>query len=529
MFTPSPLIAQLRPDLPSPHILRSLSTIKAVSVHTSHSSCHVIVLTLEGNAFLFGRNSNGALGVPSSVASISELAPMKLKPSNIGAPAGAKFVNAACGRNHSLLITSDGQVWAAGANNHGQCGQVPCAETAGFKPVPGAWRKSDPIDKPVKVCAGVTFSLVLTQSGKVYSFGSGDHGQLGNGRTGEHIITGNKTGFDVIYEPVHIKTFDKKIVNISTGQQHSIAIDVEGRVFVWGYNGYCRLGLGHQKDILSPTLVPQFSTENDLVRGLLVAAGPTNSIIVDRQRMYHMAGKWKNSGEGSTGQPYTTFRVIADIMSCKILAACSGGVTHWALTPDDEDENAPSSPQLARSPGKESLDKDGKPRQVKVMTVAWGQNAHNSELGFGDGEPKSAPKPQRVRTLDGVEVFDIAAGQNLTMFLTVPGDSDLPRHPDEIDHAELCVVCSLDLGDDELELCDNPYHLKCLNPPLDEVPEGEWFCKRCLEESERDAPSAAFTDYDTTFKTAAKAPITGTKRKNGDEADPQNSAPKKKR
>ena len=35
----------------------------------------------------------------------------------------------------------------------------------------------------------------------VFSFGSGEHGQLGNGRTGEHIITGNKTAYDVYNDP----------------------------------------------------------------------------------------------------------------------------------------------------------------------------------------------------------------------------------------------------------------------------------------------------------------------------------------
>jgi hypothetical protein len=28
--------------------------------------------------------------------------------------------------------------------------------------------------------------------------------------------------------------------------------------------------------------------------------------------------------------------------------------------------------------------------------------------------------------------------------------------------------------------CDSPYHLGCLIPPLDAVPDGEWFCPRCL-------------------------------------------------
>lgn len=35
----------------------------------------------------------------------------------------------------------------------------------------------------------------------VYAFGSGEHGQLGNGRTGEHIVSAGKTAFDVEYEP----------------------------------------------------------------------------------------------------------------------------------------------------------------------------------------------------------------------------------------------------------------------------------------------------------------------------------------
>lgn len=73
----------------------------------------------------------------------------------------------------------------------------------------------------VKAAAGITFSIVLTTNGKgksllplcrttpalnlatpaVYAFGSGEHGQLGNGRTGEHIVSAGKTAFDVEYEP----------------------------------------------------------------------------------------------------------------------------------------------------------------------------------------------------------------------------------------------------------------------------------------------------------------------------------------
>ena len=87
-----------------------------------------------------------------------------------------------------------------------------------------------------------------------------------------------------------------------------------------------------------------------------------------------MAAQWKNSGEGSSGSPYSSFRFIQDIMyvqtlysaiffadgrvlfrGCKGLLSRSGGVTHWLITPDD----------------------DGIP-----MVVCWGQNAANGQCFF---------------------------------------------------------------------------------------------------------------------------------------------------
>jgi len=192
-----------------------------------------------------------------------------------------------------------------------------------------------------------------------------------------------------------------------------------------------------------------------------------------------MAGKWKNSGEGSSGSPYSSFRFMQDVMGCKVSLARSGGVTHWLVTPDD----------------------DGSP-----MTVCWGQNAANGELGLGFDEPKSATKPTRNIPLVGLEVFDIAAGQNTTLLLAKPNEkfSEMPRHPEEIDAPSHCVKCNRDNGDDdsplECDKCDSPWHLKCLDPPLDAVPDGEWFCLDCEEE-----PGAPVGAWATAKKSKSKA------------------------
>jgi len=100
---------------------------------------------------------------------------------------------------------------------------------------------------------------VADRLASVYASGSGEKGQLGNGRTGEHIATGNRTGFDIESEPSEIFFHaesnvakhslthgvcvvpvrgldDKKIVQISCGQQHSIALDEDGYAHwpTWG-------------------------------------------------------------------------------------------------------------------------------------------------------------------------------------------------------------------------------------------------------------------------------------------------------
>ena len=104
---------------------------------------------------------------------------------------------------------------------------------------------------------------------------------------------------------------------------------------------------------------------------------------------------------------------MQDIMGCKIKQACSGGVTHFALAPDEE--------------------------EGEIMTIAWGQNAANGELGLGPEEPKSATKPTRNQPLIGIDVFEFV------LFLPLwskeaplmhaqcrrgPEHGVLPRHPE---------------------------------------------------------------------------------------------------
>jgi hypothetical protein len=52
---------------------------------------------------------------------------------------------------------------------------------------------------------------------------------------GERIISAGKTAFDYDDGPLLIKPFtDRKIVQIASGQQHSLALSDDGYVWAWG-------------------------------------------------------------------------------------------------------------------------------------------------------------------------------------------------------------------------------------------------------------------------------------------------------
>jgi len=56
----------------------------------------------------------------------------------------------------------------------------------------------------------------------------------------------------------------------------------------------------------------------------------------------------------------------------------------------------------------------------------------------------------------------------------------------------ICKKCHINEGDPLLcDRCDDAYHLQCASPPLDTVPEGDWFCGPCLEEMKEEEEAKA--------------------------------------
>lgn len=65
----------------------------------------------------------------------------------------------------------------------------------------------------------------------------------------------------------------------------------------------------------------------------------------------------------------------------------------------------------------------------------------------------------------------------------IPVEAPNPQNLFELEEdLAFCEICGSSDREDRMLLCDGcnkGYHLECLTPPLDEVPEGYWYCNDC--------------------------------------------------
>ncbi|MBH9972356.1 chromosome condensation regulator RCC1, partial [Bifidobacterium sp. W8109] len=94
----------------------------------------------------------------------------------------------------------------------------------------------------VQISAGNDSSLAVGSDGNAYAWGYNDSGKLGDGTTTPR------------YTPVRVKTPDRNTypdlpkdftyVQISAGWEHSLAVGSDGNAYAWGNNSNGRLGDG---------------------------------------------------------------------------------------------------------------------------------------------------------------------------------------------------------------------------------------------------------------------------------------------
>ncbi|KAM4031948.1 RCC1 and BTB domain-containing protein 1-like [Anomaloglossus baeobatrachus] len=139
------------------------------------SGPHVLVCTEDGELYAWGHNGYNQLGNGNTVqGTVPIQICVELK----------KVMQVACGSHHSMVLTSEGEVFAWGYNN---CGQIGSGTTAN-QPTPRRVCAQLQTKVVIAIAAGPTCSMAITDNGQVYGWGYNGTGQLGVGGTGNQLI-----------------------------------------------------------------------------------------------------------------------------------------------------------------------------------------------------------------------------------------------------------------------------------------------------------------------------------------------------
>jgi len=219
-------------DQPWPKKVEALAGgVVAVSAGGSHS----LALTAGGAVWSWGSGGFGPLGHGDE-----QHQPL---PKEVEAFAGQRVVTVSAGSKHSLAITADGAVWSWGHRAFGSLGHGDLQHQLLPKKVEALADK-----RVVAVSAGAAHSLALTADGAVWSWGLGDFGLLGHGDEQGQLL------------PKKVEAFaGQRVVAVSAGDEHSLALTADGAVWSCGDGSYGLLGHGDEQRQLLPKKVEAFA------------------------------------------------------------------------------------------------------------------------------------------------------------------------------------------------------------------------------------------------------------------------------
>ncbi len=267
-----------------------------------------------------------------------------LRPVAVRLPGGTVDVQG--GTDFTVALTGTGQVWTWGGNRYGQLGDG--TTTIGFAPRQVELAGSAPV---ASIAVGQDHVLALTRQGVIYAWGRNHHGQLGDGT----VI--NRAA------PVQVPVSDA--AQVAAGSAGSAALIASGTALIWGrpipgLAGVAAADLA----IPRPLALPEGTTP------VMLDAGQRHLVVLTNR------GELLTFGVDPGGRPLPDCLPLDP--SWGRVESISAGDNHTVALTDTG------------------------------VVLAWGANQHG-QLGTGDTTDGQAPVPVRMPELRG-RVTELNAG-----------------------------------------------------------------------------------------------------------------------
>mmetsp|Transcript_2765 Transcript_2765/g.7800 ORF Transcript_2765/g.7800 Transcript_2765/m.7800 type:complete len:497 (+) Transcript_2765:160-1650(+) len=249
-----------RDNVPKPSMVEGLEHVRVVQA--AIGGWHSICVTDQGQMYAFGGNEYGQCGSEDLEGDVIVPRPIM---------EGIKVKQVSAGGMHSIALTDSGQVLMWGE----RWGDFSLVVQRHPSYLPG-------IKNIAKISAGAFHNLALTRDGEVLSWGTNDFGQLGIGTT------------EYATDPVSVWDLEKEIADVVAGGWHSLAINKDGEVLTWGRGEYGRLGVGDRSGSVKLRPCHVVDMSNHFV--VQASCGGTHTMLLTDQ------GRMFVTGRGSFGR-----------------------------------------------------------------------------------------------------------------------------------------------------------------------------------------------------------------------------------
>ncbi|XP_053305343.1 secretion-regulating guanine nucleotide exchange factor [Spea bombifrons] len=233
-----------RDDELSPKPLKDFPDREQDIRHITGGGGHSAAITGAGELYVCGQNKDGQLGL-NHTDDVSCFTPCS-------AIRSLRVAKVACGWDFTIILTESGQVLSCGSNAFGQLGIPEAAMCSVPTPVQGLQEKG------ADIAAGLRHSLALTENGQTFQWGQGlaSHAQrFARGKPVSSFLTAK--------EPCRLPGLEgvrgKRVI---AGSYHSVLLTESGELYVWGSNKHGQL-LQKETFVLQPQRVEshRFSRE----------------------------------------------------------------------------------------------------------------------------------------------------------------------------------------------------------------------------------------------------------------------------
>ncbi|XP_076465936.1 putative E3 ubiquitin-protein ligase HERC1 isoform X3 [Babylonia areolata] len=286
--------------------------IKKIS-SSKGSDGHTLALSVDGEVFSWGDGDYGKLGHGSNST-------VKTPKLITGPFLGKKIKCISAGYRHSAAVTEEGELYTWGEGDYGRLGH-------GDKSSCSTPRLVKDIGEVGQVACGSVHTVAVSQDGKtVWSFGSGDNGKLGHG----DMNRCNKPRVIEALAGMHIR-------KVACSGQSSLALTSTGQVYAWG-SGSC-LGCGQSFVTEFTALRPRLIDDLQNIRIVDISCGDSHCLALSHDNEVYA---WGNNAMGQCGQghsqsPIPRPRKVVGLEGVPV-QQISAGTSHsvaWTAMPSD--------------------------------------------------------------------------------------------------------------------------------------------------------------------------------------------------